>query len=341
MNNKSIVLLLPYFGHFPNYFNLWLKSAGKNKTVNFVILTDHPEEVQSDYENIKIVNLYFQEVQDRIHELLGKGAKIQDPYKLCEYKPAYGELFPELIKDFDFWGFCDPDLIWGDIRKFVTNEVLNEFDKVYFLGHLTIYRNNQYMNTLYRSYSSNDLPKDVLDYELAFSTKHVKQFSELAGTSAWYPYVGVKTYSKIDFADVDYRKFNFESTYLDLEEVERYYWDNGKTFRQFKNGNTEEVIYVHLQKRKMNFSNEFHCNSDYSIFYISPNLFSLYEQKDFWKINENEANTYELNTKKRERKKKINKIFSLDFLFYKLKLKLEKKNIPKYPSSVFIDKYYR
>ena len=39
MRNKA-VLIIPYFGNIPDYFNLWLKSAEANCEFNFYIYTD-------------------------------------------------------------------------------------------------------------------------------------------------------------------------------------------------------------------------------------------------------------------------------------------------------------
>ena len=37
---KKIVFICPYFGAFPNYFNLTLKSIEYNKTIDWLIITD-------------------------------------------------------------------------------------------------------------------------------------------------------------------------------------------------------------------------------------------------------------------------------------------------------------
>ena len=38
------------------------------------------------------------------------------PYKLCDFKPAYGFIFGEYLKEYDYWGHCDIDIVWGDLR---------------------------------------------------------------------------------------------------------------------------------------------------------------------------------------------------------------------------------
>ena len=42
---------------------------------------------------------------------------IEDAYKLTDFKPAYGEIFQDYIIQYDFWGFTDIDLIYGDSNE--------------------------------------------------------------------------------------------------------------------------------------------------------------------------------------------------------------------------------
>jgi hypothetical protein len=77
-----------------------------------------------------------------------------NPYKLCDFKPAYGFLFQELLCDFDFWVHSDLDIIWGDIRGFMTSELLSEYDILssrhdYLTGSFCMYKNNSRMNQLF------------------------------------------------------------------------------------------------------------------------------------------------------------------------------------------------
>lgn len=340
--NKRIALIVPYFGSFKNYFSLWIKSAEYNKEIDFYIFTDNNSlENKQTKTNIHIVNCTFQSIQDKVKEILGDEIKLNSPYKLCEYKPAYGEIFSEYISSYEFWGFCDMDIIWGDISNFLTNEVLDKFDKFYFLGHLTIFRNVEYINTLYRKYSGNQLPKNVLDFKLAFSTDRVMNFDEMAGISAWYPLMDVKTYSKIDFADINYRKFNFYSTYYhteNMEESEIFEWNSGRLYRLKQNGIKEEIIYCHLQKRKMEFEKDFNFNT--SSFIISPNIFSNDIKNDSSGINFIKRSSYELNIFLKRIINKVDKIFSIDFYKFKIILKKNNKKIPRYPSKEFYKKYY-
>ena len=50
-------------------------------------------------------------------------------YKVCNLKPLTGRLFPELIgKGTDWWGFCDADIILGDMS--IIKKKLSHFDSI-------------------------------------------------------------------------------------------------------------------------------------------------------------------------------------------------------------------
>lgn len=75
---------------------------------------------------------------------------LPSPYKLCDFRPIYGKLFQQYINGADFWGFGDIDLIYGDIRQFITENVLQNYDLISGWGHLTLVRNNDYWNNFYK-----------------------------------------------------------------------------------------------------------------------------------------------------------------------------------------------
>lgn len=150
---KSIVLLSCYFGKFPWYFTYFLESCKHNSSVSFVIITDN-EKPTSLPANVKIVNQTLKGISQLATQKLGFRVMIKNPYKLCDFKPAYGYLFPEYTKGYDFWGHCDIDVIFGNIRRFMTGEILEEYEFIsvrhdYITGHFTLYRNCPKINELF------------------------------------------------------------------------------------------------------------------------------------------------------------------------------------------------
>jgi len=116
--NKKTIFICPYFGQLPEYINFTLKSMAYNKKYNWLILTDQTNILNYKADNITIIESNLQNIEQLINLTLKQNLKIHKPYKLCDYKPLYGTIFSNYIVDYDYWGFCDLDVIYGDIDHF-------------------------------------------------------------------------------------------------------------------------------------------------------------------------------------------------------------------------------
>ena len=130
---KTIVIIFPYFGKLPVQFKMWRASALCNPTVDFMFFTDANVEPAP---NIIVHKMRFCDFQQLTQEAFDFPIVLDRPYKLCEYKQAYGYILQDFIKEYDFWGFGDLDLVYGDIRAFITEDVLNNKFLLGW-GHLT------------------------------------------------------------------------------------------------------------------------------------------------------------------------------------------------------------
>jgi hypothetical protein len=153
MDKKSIALLSCYYGTFPWYFIYFLHSCKYNPGIDFIIVTDNNAPVNLP-SNVKFVYKTLDNISETATQKLGFTASIDNGYKLCDYKPAYGFLFPDLIAGYDFWGHGDIDVVYGDIRNFMSEEILSSYDIIssrhdYITGTFCLFRNNEQMNTLF------------------------------------------------------------------------------------------------------------------------------------------------------------------------------------------------
>ena len=155
---KKIAFVIPYIGKLPTYFPFWLKTCANNPTVDFLLFTD--DVTKYDYpSNVKVKICSFDELKERFQKLFDFQIALNSPYKFCDFKPVYGEAFAEELDGYDFWGHCDIDLFWGDIRNFLTEEVLNKYEYVYTHGHCCLYRNRPDVNCWYRTLPDNGYQK--------------------------------------------------------------------------------------------------------------------------------------------------------------------------------------
>ncbi len=153
-SKKSIAIIIPYFGKLPWYFSYFLHSCKFNLSVDFFIITDDIFYDDKLSQNIFIKHKTFEEVKKIIAEKLKMDVTLDNTYKLCDFKPAYGFLFPEIIKGYDFWGMGDIDVIYGNMRNFITDDILQDYDVItvrhdFLVGYFTLYRNCKKMNELF------------------------------------------------------------------------------------------------------------------------------------------------------------------------------------------------
>lgn len=269
----TICLVIPYFGKLPDYFNLWLESVKYNSDINFLIFAD--DKTKYEYpENVTVNYVTFKEIKDRIQKLYDFKINLKKPYKLCDFRPAFGEIFAEELKIYDFWGYCDIDLIFGDIRKFVTDDILNEYDKINLHGHFSLFKNNEKMRTLYKVKR-----KELVEYDYVFRRDWSYHFDEYPGISYICEYEGIKTIAIEEYADIGWLTHKFVKRYAhasradDSDDIKQiFHWNSGKIVDIIKYNNSviqEEYMYVHLQKRNMKNT----IDSIKNEYFIVPNEF--------------------------------------------------------------------
>jgi hypothetical protein len=249
----SICLIIAWFGELPNYFKLWIKTVENNDTIDFLFITNNKFNFETPH-NLKIKILSFKQFKSRIQNSFDFKISLDYPYKICDYKVAYGEIFAEELKNYDYWGFCDLDLLFGDIRSFFSESILNQYTKFLSRGHLTIFRNEEHISNLYRTDESER-------YKGIYTSPLTLAFSECTpnGINDIFLKNGEKIYDEIIFFDVAINKFRFYpskyavTTHKHIHSL--FFWENGKLFRFYKKSNDEfkeeEFLYVHFQKRNM------------------------------------------------------------------------------------------
>lgn len=147
MSAPKIVILVPYFGRWPFWMDFFLVSIGHNPDIHWRFYTDCgiPENSPG---NTLFVECSYEDYQARVSDALGINFRPAGPYKLCDIKPAYGLIHEAEISDYDFWGFGDIDVVWGDIMAFVTEDMLQHqlisFHKRRVSGHLCLLANNRF-----------------------------------------------------------------------------------------------------------------------------------------------------------------------------------------------------
>ena len=283
--NKKIGLFLPYFGKFPNYFRLWIKSVAINPEVQFILITDQNLTATLP-SNLHVIKKKFKDIQRLIKNKFNKlDISLDSPYKLCDFRPAYGYIFDDLIEKYglDYWGFCDPDVIWGRISEFLKEYDFyeKEYDKVGYLGHFQLFSVKEKM--LFKNIIDDE---EFRNYKYVFTHKYAYHFDEEIGIGMIAKKQGLRI---IDFEknppylDILTNKFQFYTNPNNMYHCFPRYleWNSKQGLYQYVLKDSKYVkipiMYVHLQKRKMLIEPNLLKKQR---FYIFPNRFISSQTRD-------------------------------------------------------------
>lgn len=236
---KKILLILPYFGKWPIWFDGHLLSIGKNPTIDWLFVTDC--EIPKVYpKNIKFVTTTLQELNNHVNQVVGVDVPLT-PRKFCDLKPAYGAIFKEHVEGYDFWGFCDMDIIWGNIRNFITEDILNQYDiissrKGAISGHFNLFRNLDMLNNLY---------KQVENYKDLFVNPKFMWFDEHVLTNYLMSNQCSEKHLLIYWPDILLNQERGRDSHQEYH-LDKWQWNQGKMFRLGRKKIVEEVMYLHF-----------------------------------------------------------------------------------------------
>lgn len=290
---------MPYFGKLPNTFPMFLKSCQINKDFNWLIVTD--DTTKYDYpENVTRVKMTFEQIVKLFEEKLGMKIALNSPMKLCDFRPIYGIAFEKYLTGYSFWGSCDLDLVFGNLNHFITNKMLEKYDKIFELGHLILYKNAQNTNCLFKREVNGEYW-----YKNVFKTSEMCGFDETWKTNRNINTIFINSHKKVfrnsyalDISTIP-TKFNEVKYYpeqnlfkLESENQSHFLcvWENGCLNRYFinQNGNldSKEYLYIHYQDRKMTLDPAIYNSRKIKVIpeYIGPLEVNELTKKNFNKV---------------------------------------------------------
>lgn len=242
----KIALILPYFGNFDNLYPIWLQSCKYNPNIDWIIFTD--DKTSYNYpQNVKVHYTEFEKIKKHFQTFYDFKISLDNPYRLCNFKPAYGELFSNYIQGYDAWGFCDNDMIYGNINKDIPETSNNRFQIGKF-GHLTILPNTEECRILYRYADA---------YKIAFSTPQPLFFDE----NTFLKILAKNGYEvfPLHIAELKVRIKHFNVQNFNNYKAQCFVWNDGKLERYYsedgKNIKREEFTYIHFLKRPITIEN--------------------------------------------------------------------------------------
>jgi hypothetical protein len=151
--HQELIILILYFGKWPEWINLFVESCKWNPEVRWLLYTDCGV-VENKADNVEYVHLGFDDYKALARERLGIKFDPPDPYKLCDLRPCLGQIHQREIAGHRFFGYGDIDVIYGNIRRFYTDDVLARSNTISthperLSGHFLVLRNTEDIRRAY------------------------------------------------------------------------------------------------------------------------------------------------------------------------------------------------
>jgi hypothetical protein len=282
---RKAILIVPYFGRFPSYFNLFLKSCAYNPEFNWLLFTDN--QTKYNYpKNITCINISFDEIKSLFKEKLGNDIVMIRPHKLCDYKVSYGFVFADWIKNYDYWGHCDVDVIYGNLNEFIEPLFEQDYDKIFSLGHFSLYRNDPEVNKMFQMPLNGERVDKIIfssDFGYAFDEWHCP----LGGINQIFRNSNLKFFEKNLCANLNSSTSVFQLSDYSTEKqtyiTEDFYkqifsWKEGILTKHYISNwdiKNKTYPYIHFHKRNMKIK----FNIQQNEFLIVPDKFIHFPDK--------------------------------------------------------------
>lgn len=310
----KICFVICWFGKLPSYLPIWIKTCQSNHKFDFLLFTD--ANIKADFpelivpSNIKYIAFTKEEFLKRVQQTIIDNPCIKQSYRLCDFRPMYGLILKKELEEYDFWGYCDIDLVFGNISKFVTKNDFERKDAIFNGGHFTLIKNNIKMNNLFKQKGA------LFNYKIVAKKEAIYAFDETTG---------LQRIARANYINARFRipYIESESKYMQIRSrMERsnpdnqaYFWENGCLYRvKEENGDCyyQEIAYIHLQKRKLSILDDGAIYAD--SFWITPigfkkkNYIGMPIREDIFKYNPDMG----INIRKKEEYKyKRNKLLTI------------------------------
>lgn len=236
------VVVAVYLGPLPSIFPLWAASVAFNEDFQFILYTD--QTVDRAPANLRVMRGSLSELKSKIEDAVGLKIELETPYKVCDYRPTFGEVFRREIGTARWWGVCDLDVVFGSLSEFLPPLAEpSSLGKILTRGNFSLYRNEERINSAYWRIDGGSLFSMVRSSGAPFA------FDEWGGIYKLLIMDGVEIWNEEVIFDITIRRRRLQSTRT--WRPASYIWSDGHLFEVDCRGSIREGLLVHLQKRNL------------------------------------------------------------------------------------------
>lgn len=226
----------------------FLRSCTPIRSVEWIVFHEAPVPSPCPA-NVRFVYLPWTTFQERIRKSSGAAPPSKPDYKLCDAKVFLGDAFADLIEGFDYFGWGDLDIIYGDLDRFLESLFgkwnIISFHKDMISNHLVFFRNTPELRQLYTK---------IPDYKSAMLKSEYASLDDTHLSSV------AKQYPNAFFAEFHTTPFVNWIPWCDgtYNFPARWYWNQGKITNDLDRG--YEFPYFHFMVWKGG-SKFYYCES--------------------------------------------------------------------------------
>jgi len=224
---------------------LVVRSMAANPDVHWLLLTDAA--VPEAPPNVSVRTCTFADLARRFQRHFDFPISLERPYKVCDFRPAFGEIFREELAGYEFWGHCDLDVVFGQIRRHLPPEAWRA-DKILIQGNFALYRNTPEAARWFRH------EIDGISYRRVFSRPDAMHFDEWAGIRYILEDLDVPYWQDDVIFDLSFRRYRTRAERPSGRDPRRYAWEDGEICEYRLEGGEirrRTALLAHLQKRTM------------------------------------------------------------------------------------------
>jgi hypothetical protein len=265
----KVAVVTVWFGPLPNHIPLFIASCKYNPDIDFFFVSDSPP--ASLPANVTPLKMTFEDVKQRLQNLFDFPIRLSTPYKICDYRIVYGMLFSDLLVDYNYWGFCDCDLVFGDIGSFLDQIDMSAYYRVFKYGQLVLFRNNPAESK--RMLELEPITR-AQDFRFVYTHDHNYYFDE-SGSVELLQLHNIPVYTEQPYFDINYKKYQITAAYNWDDSRKRgvLLFDHGKITHYYADKNkggggveaSDPWLFAHFQKRPLEIQTDL-----FDEFYLLP-----------------------------------------------------------------------
>ena len=254
-SKARVAFVVPFVGRWPDFAALFFESCRCNPGADVLLVAQEPPAGELT-PNVRFIRTSAEELVARLEGAMGIRLGSFRWHKLCDFRPFFGLAFADLLEPYAFWGYCDTDMMFGDLSSVLDPQHLAGIDAFsahnkQFVGHFTLLRNGEDINRL-----GFEIPgwKDLCLTEKA---EHLDE-ERLHDVFRSHPELRVDLPESLDRElEMPFCRhaitYTFYGKVADLtdeayEVVTR--WQDGKVFALRPGGRETEALYIHFMALK-------------------------------------------------------------------------------------------